>query len=330
LGRSLAAKPRDEASRVLLLSYYTSQPAGIQLEQIKVARLRHVLALIEQDPKDGFGLFQVSTGVYQINCQADPLADGEGAARVARKWVELALSNPRETGIRMLAVEANQYCSPEEAEKLLTASSDAAGLGRLYAAAVLGVTGLSYSGGDLAGTDPSLRQQPFALKTLEILESAIEKDLVAAAARALLFDGANLWADGKLDWDYTPLGNSLLAKVKEHSPESFLLKTLPTALPPRGERPPRTITVGGAVQKSRLIRQVDPVPPSLAGGRHIRGTVQLTVLLGLDGRVLDLQPSGPPELIASAVEAVRQWEYKPVTINGRPCYVITRIDVNYQ
>jgi len=39
--------------------------------------------------------------------------------------------------------------------------------------------------------------------------------------------------------------------------------------------------------------------------------------------------AGPAELISASLEAVRQWEYKPATLNGKPCYVETRIDVNF-
>jgi protein TonB len=58
--------------------------------------------------------------------------------------------------------------------------------------------------------------------------------------------------------------------------------------------------------------------------------VQLTALIGLDGSILNLEAiSGPTELIPSAMEAVRQWMYKPTLLNGKPCYVITRADVNF-
>jgi hypothetical protein len=56
----------------------------------------------------------------------------------------------------------------------------------------------------------------------------------------------------------------------------------------------------------------------------------MTALIGLDGKVLYLHPEGgPTELIPASLEAVRHWEYRPTLLNGKPCYVITRIDVNY-
>jgi hypothetical protein len=58
--------------------------------------------------------------------------------------------------------------------------------------------------------------------------------------------------------------------------------------------------------------------------------VQLTVVLGLDGKVLYLHPdTGPGELIPASMESVRQWEYRPTTLDGKPCYVVTTVVVNY-
>ncbi len=151
-----------------------------------------------------------------------------------------------------------------------------------------------------------------------------------AAVGTLLRDGAILWADGKLDWDYTSTGNSLLAKAKSVAPEVMTLLTLPTALPERGVRPPSTIRVGGNVQSANLVRKVAPSYPRSARDLGIQGTVQMTALIGLDGKVLYLHADkGPAELIPASIEAVQQWEYKPTMLNGRPCYVVTRIDVNY-
>ena len=40
--------------------------------------------------------------------------------------------------------------------------------------------------------------------------------------------------------------------------------------------------------------------------------------------------SGPRELIQASIDAVRQWTYEPTSLNGKPCYVLTRIDVNFE
>ena len=110
----------------------------------------------------------------------------------------------------------------------------------------------------------------------------------------------------------------------------MMLLSLPTNLPARGERPPVIIRVGGNVQAKNLIRKVVPHYPQSARDQGIQGTVEMTALIGLDGRILYLrQENGPVELIPASLEAVRQWEYRPTMLNGKPSYVLTRIDVNY-
>lgn len=322
--------PEDEESRIELLSYWTNNPGGLNFEVVKQARLTHILWVINNDPKDGLGLFQVVTGVYRVHCEGDDLADANGFNAVNAAWVEQVKTHPGIAEIRRSAVEAVQYCAPEEAEQLLSEVTDESGLGRLYASAVLGITGEAYLNSDPVGSDASFRARPFAAKATRVLEEATDRDLIINGARTLLRQGAMLWADGKLDWDYTPLGNSLLAKARSFAPDDITLVTLPTVLPAKGERPPSTIRVGGNVQSAKLVREVQPTYPPSARDRGVQGTVQLTALIGLDGKVIYLRAdAGPAELVPASVEAVRRWEYKPTTLNGKPCYVETRIDVNF-
>jgi hypothetical protein len=296
---------------------------------VKSARARHILWLLEHDPREGLGLFQVGTGVYRLHCQGDDLADPDAAKRAGEMWLEQIKKNPGKGEILRAAVDAIQFCSPEQAEELLIDSKDQAGLGRLYAGAVLGMTGESYRR-DPAGSDAALRERPFANKARQLLEDATDKDLTVAATMTLLRQGAILWADGKLDWDYTPLGNRLLVKALSMAPDSISLHTLPAKLPARGERPPLTIRVGGNVQQAKMVRKVTPSYPRAARDAGIQGTVQLGAVIGLDGKILYLHPDGgPPELIPASIEAVSQWEYQTTLLNGKPCYVVTRIDVNF-
>lgn len=326
----LKKKPGDEQSRIQLLSYWAGTPNDIDLQTVKQARLRHILWLIENDPKDGLGLFQVATGVYRLHCQGDDLADSNGLSTISAAWLEQIRTHPGDAEIRRSAIDAIQYCSPEQAEQILNEANDASGLGRLYASAVLGITGESYLNNDPVGSDPAFRARLFTEKARRALEEARDKEIIVSAARTLLRQGAILWADGKLDWDYTTLGNALLVKAKGLAPDDITLLTLPTTLPVRGERPAATIRVGGNVQSAKLIRKVTPAYPAIARDRGAQGTVQMTALIGLDGKVLYLRAeAGPAELIPASLEAVRQWEYKTTTLNGKPCYVETRIDVNF-
>ena len=94
--------------------------------------------------------------------------------------------------------------------------------------------------------------------------------------------------------------------------------------------PRKPIPVSTGVQAAKLIRQVKPIYPQLARMARISGTVRLVAIIGKDGAIEDLRvASGHPLLVASAVEAVKQWLYQPTLLNGEPVDVITQIDVNF-
>jgi len=90
------------------------------------------------------------------------------------------------------------------------------------------------------------------------------------------------------------------------------------------------IRVGGSVQSANLIAKVNPVYPPLAKQARIQGVVHLTTTIAADGTVQNLEViSGHPLLVPAAMEAVKQWVYKPTLLNGNPVEVITQVDVNF-
>jgi TonB family protein len=94
---------------------------------------------------------------------------------------------------------------------------------------------------------------------------------------------------------------------------------------------PKSIRVGGSVASANLIHQVRPIYPKDAKKQHITGTVMLHVIIAQDGSVKTVDyVNGPPELTSSAMEAVKQWRYKPTLIKGEPLQVDTTISVVYK
>jgi protein TonB len=88
--------------------------------------------------------------------------------------------------------------------------------------------------------------------------------------------------------------------------------------------------VGGDVEASRLLFGPKPLYPPIAKVTRTQGTVRIQASIGRDGSIRNLQLiSGPPLLVAAAIEAVRQWRYKPTLLNGEPVEVITEIAVNF-
>jgi protein TonB len=98
-------------------------------------------------------------------------------------------------------------------------------------------------------------------------------------------------------------------------------------LPPPPKAPSR-IRVGGNVQAASLLHQVMPAYPPIAKTAHISGTVVLHAIIAKDGSVQQLEYiSGPPLLMKSAMDAVREWRYKPTLLNGEPVEIDTTISV---
>jgi TonB family protein len=104
----------------------------------------------------------------------------------------------------------------------------------------------------------------------------------------------------------------------------------PPAPPSNSATTPQQIRVGGNVQAANLIRKVAPVYPALARQARIQGVVRFQAVVGRDGAVRSLQLiSGHPLLVEAARDAVRQWVYRPILLNGTSVEVITTIDVNF-
>jgi periplasmic protein TonB len=82
------------------------------------------------------------------------------------------------------------------------------------------------------------------------------------------------------------------------------------------------------VTAAMLINRVQPMYPPLARQTRISGTVRLHAIIAKDGTVKELEViSGHPLLVQAALDAVRQWRYRPTLLNGEPVEVDTTIDV---
>jgi protein TonB len=95
--------------------------------------------------------------------------------------------------------------------------------------------------------------------------------------------------------------------------------------PPVAHQPPISRMMEG-----NLIHRVQPVYPHLAIQARIQGEVVLRAIISRDGRIDGLQVvSGHPMLAPAAVDAVRQWRYRPYVLNGEPVEVETQVTVRF-
>jgi len=102
------------------------------------------------------------------------------------------------------------------------------------------------------------------------------------------------------------------------------------ATPTAHVAPPKRITVSQGVTAGMVINKVQPLYPPLAKQARVQGQVVLAAIIGKDGTIQNLHVvSGHPMLVQSALDAVRQWRYKPYFLNGEPVEVDTTITVNF-
>lgn len=94
------------------------------------------------------------------------------------------------------------------------------------------------------------------------------------------------------------------------------------------DQPPLRISLGVAEQN--ITFRVNPSYPEAAKPARIQGKVVLSVLVSGEGKVDSIKViSGHPLFIQPAIDAVKQWEYRPFLLNGKPCRVSTTVEVPF-
>lgn len=111
---------------------------------------------------------------------------------------------------------------------------------------------------------------------------------------------------------------------------NLLPTTGPKTPPPPPPRPPKRPMLISTLDPSRVIYRVEPVYPQIAIQARVQGSVMLQVTVNEMGIVESVEVvSGHPLLRQAAVEAVKQWRYKPTILNGEPVPVKATVTVNF-
>src|SRR6266852_5679636 len=107
-----------------------------------------------------------------------------------------------------------------------------------------------------------------------------------------------------------------------------IINSTPVAVPKVAS--PHRVRVSRGVTQRLLIRKIQPNCRPLARQARIQGSVLLKAEISKDGSIQNLRLiSGHPMLAPAAIEAVKQWKYKPYILNGEPVEVETQITVNF-
>ncbi len=92
-----------------------------------------------------------------------------------------------------------------------------------------------------------------------------------------------------------------------------------------------TLTISQGVSQGLLVKKTPPAYPASAMQMHIEGTVELLATISKAGNISAVKiVSGDPRLARAAVDAVKQWKYKPYLLNGEPVEIQTQITMNFK
>jgi TonB family protein len=148
-------------------------------------------------------------------------------------------------------------------------------------------------------------------------------------------------------WKYKPfLLNGYPLEVETQVQVNFTLADNPPAQGVAGDQPggialsapdngptsavPQRVRVSSGVAQGLLLHKVDPTYPPMAKDQHIQGIVLMRVNIDKEGNVAHIDLiQGHPLLAPAAMEAVKQWQYRPYLLNQAPVEVETQVQVNF-
>jgi protein TonB len=91
------------------------------------------------------------------------------------------------------------------------------------------------------------------------------------------------------------------------------------------------VNISQGVSQGLLIKRVQPVYPQNGLAMHLQGAVLLSAMIDKEGKIVNLKVlKGDAVLARAAMDAVRQWRYKPYYLDGVPVDIETQITVNFR
>ncbi len=112
---------------------------------------------------------------------------------------------------------------------------------------------------------------------------------------------------------------------------SNIVSSAPVSVPVPAPPPTEMLKVSQGVTQGMVTKRVQPIYPHQAMQMHISGSVQLLAVISKTGSISSVKVvSGDPILARAAAEAVKQWKYKPYTLNNEPVDIQTQVTVNFR
>jgi TonB family protein len=346
----VAANPEDLDARArLLVGYLTAE----QLDSSAFAK--HMLWLVEHHPESGV----FDTYGAQFSRTRAVVRDASINADIDKLWRKQAAAHPASPVVLRHAAKYLFDADPTAALELmksarLIAPTDpaiASATEGMYAVLALTQLGRRNTPAWQAAADAAMRDflesndsgmlgrvgtmlSKFQLRLngstpQQSVEDARNRTIVVREMAVKLLDRAIALDPANQDWKAAREG-ARQTDVVAVQPRTATPAAEPEPAPRSQTEMPRRITVGGAVQQAMLVTAPRAEYPPLARQARIQGTVQLNVIIGVDGRVTSITLlSGHPMLVQAATDAVREFVYKPTTLNGVAVEVATRVDISF-
>jgi TonB family protein len=313
--QQLAANPEDEATRTKLLRYYWRN-------DMRDRRIPLVLWLIDHHPESalhGYGIAAIF-----------PAKDDPGSVEEARhRWL----------------AQVDRH--PDDARVLANAARAMGGDGNVSEEVELMKRARSLD--PAHGTEPLAMLYSIMLVSTNAMTPQIRSELQASNDAVLVGKVARHFVDRATgdailhgDRDFTALraiATELVAHAQALDPQNRDwadlmegVKGLPIApAQTAAASPAQTVRIGAGIAAGMLLQSSPPVYPPLAKMARIQGVVKLQVHIGEDGHVTAMTVvSGHPLLVPAAMDAVKRYVYKPVTMQGKALEAITTVDVAFQ
>jgi TonB family protein len=347
------ASPEDLNLRWRLLTYYrdTAPIPPSDDPGARLARLRHIQYIVEHFPSQ---IDPASPLVYVFR-SGGAYADSGDHEAVRAQWMRAAEANSADSRVVLNAALFLFVEDKGGAVGLLKRALEAdpgnqrvaANLGFLYAMEILGLDSFS---GEVAAPMPPAERTAAVEQAKTDLETCSRAAILAGAATAIPNLAMHARRGQAVDPELFELSSRLMARARSLAPSDEAFRgPMPMiqyfeetqGLSGRGMSlrqapelgtplPGARIRIGGSVQKTKFLSGPQPNYPEPARNSGIEGDVRFQAVIGRDGNVLELTAlSGHPLLVAAALDAVKQWRYRPTLLNGDPVEVVTEIVVSF-
>ena len=125
-------------------------------------------------------------------------------------------------------------------------------------------------------------------------------------------------------------GTAVPTAAAQQPPSTDQQRPSPTTPQPSSDSPSPPIRVGGNIPTPTKIRHVAPAYPADAQRAGVQGVVIIEATIGEDGKVRDaVVLRSIPQLDQAALDAVKQWEFMPTIVGGKPVPVVMTVTVQF-